>query len=270
MKTSPSSTSSRPPVAHSCLLLSRVASSMVLTDRQRADLHAGIYEYLQSRGDAYQKVVEALAQADPECTIPHTTTTSNGSSAGLTKTPLLEKKWTAIPRLQKKVLELERQASHHAKIHAHRSAAGSGGGALEANDGAGGARRLLPRLPCQHTLQGHSSVVTCVRVHPVFTVVVSGSEDGSVKVGLTKSSPNSISFDPLASREMSRDTATNCRLSYKTSADSSLFTFFSFQGVGSRKWRIHTNTERAHQHCQWTSIYPHRITFGVVLHRSFN
>jgi|UPI000581B209 platelet-activating factor acetylhydrolase IB subunit alpha len=155
---------------------------MVLTDRQRADLHAGIYEYLQSRGDAYQKVVEALAQADPECTIPHTTTTSNGSSAGLTKTPLLEKKWTAIPRLQKKVLELERQASHHAKIHAHRSAAGSGGGALEANDGAGGARRLLPRLPCQHTLQGHSSVVTCVRVHPVFTVVVSGSEDGSVKV----------------------------------------------------------------------------------------
>jgi platelet-activating factor acetylhydrolase IB subunit alpha len=157
---------------------------MVLTDRQRADLHAGIYEYLSSRpGEAFSKAALAFAEADPEADRPKNGTTTRTATA----TPLLEKKWTAIPRLQKKVLELERHAAQNAKIHAHR--AGSGGmlaaGASAAGvlgaDGAG-ARRMLPRLPCQHTLQGHSLVVTSIAVHPVFTVVASGSEDGTIKV----------------------------------------------------------------------------------------
>jgi platelet-activating factor acetylhydrolase IB subunit alpha len=162
---------------------------MVLTDRQRADLHAGIQEYLNSRpGEAFQKAAQAFAEADPEADRPKNGTTVRTATA----TPLLEKKWTAIPRLQKKVLELERHAAQNAKIHAHR--AGSGGGMLAAGAGAAGggagaggadgvgARRMLPRLPCQHTLQGHSLVVTSVAVHPVFTVVASGSEDGTIKV----------------------------------------------------------------------------------------
>lgn len=156
---------------------------MVLTDRQRADLHAGIYEYLKSRpGEAFQKAAAALAEADPEADRPTNGTTTRTATA----TPLLEKKWTAIPRLQKKVLELERHAAQNAKIHAHR--AGSSGGMMLAGAGAAvgadgaGARRMLPRLPCQHTLQGHSLVVTSVAVHPVFTVVASGSEDGTIKV----------------------------------------------------------------------------------------
>jgi platelet-activating factor acetylhydrolase IB subunit alpha len=96
---------------------------------------------------------------------------------------LLEKKWTAIPRLQKKVLELERAAAHNAKIHGHRM---GGGVAADGSDGGTTAttsmRRMLPRFPPTHTLQGHSAVVLTVQVHPVFTVVVSGSEDGTIKV----------------------------------------------------------------------------------------
>jgi len=135
---------------------------MVLTDRQRTDLHAGIYEYLSAQqGDAFQKAAAALAEADPEAC-------QNKSSSNI-----LEKKWTAIPRLQKKVLEMERAAAQNAKIHAHRTGTAS-------EDGV--ARRMLPRLPCSHTLQGHSGVVVTVQVHPVFTVVVSGSEDGTIKV----------------------------------------------------------------------------------------
>jgi platelet-activating factor acetylhydrolase IB subunit alpha len=142
---------------------------MVLTDRQREDLHAGISEYLLSRGEGFAAAAEAFAEADPKATGKKT------NNVG--KTPLLEKKWTAIPRLQKKVLELERYVAQNAKIHAHRT------GGSDANSAANGVqRRMLPRLPCSHTLQGHSAGITCVQVHPVFTVVISGSEDGSIKV----------------------------------------------------------------------------------------
>lgn len=140
---------------------------MVLTDRQREDLHAGIYEYLVSRGESFEAAAKAFAEADPKA--------SEKKTNNVGKTPLLEKKWTAIPRLQKKVLELERVVAQSAKIHAHRT----GGDDSKAN---GVSRRMLPRLPCSHTLQGHSAVVTCLKVHPVFTVVVSGSEDGTIKV----------------------------------------------------------------------------------------
>jgi platelet-activating factor acetylhydrolase IB subunit alpha len=146
---------------------------MVLTDRQREDLHAGIYAYLLSReGEAFSSCAAAFEAADPSAAKERMT-----NNVG--KTPLLEKKWTAIPRLQKKVLELERIVAQNAKIHAHR---GTGTGGTGENGSAMSNRRMLPRLPCADTLQGHSAVVTCVQVHPVFTVVVSGSEDGTIKV----------------------------------------------------------------------------------------
>ena len=141
---------------------------MVLTDRQRADLHAGIYEYLTTLEGDFEEVAKAFAKADP---VAASSIVTNGRKNGAV--PLLEKKWTAIPRLQKKVLELERQAAHNAQIHAHRTGAGTA-------DGSSG-RRMLPRLPCTHTLQGHAASVTCVALHPVYTMVISGSEDGTIK-----------------------------------------------------------------------------------------
>lgn len=150
---------------------------MVLTDRQRSDLHAGIHAYLLSRpGPLFAKAAQALAAADPEsCDAAPPANKNEG-------VPLLEKKWTAVPRLQRKVLELERSQARNAEMYAHRndgsSSSASGGGA----GGGGGGRRMLPRHPCAHTLKGHMAVVTCVAVHPVFTVAVSGSEDGTIKV----------------------------------------------------------------------------------------
>ena len=79
-------------------------STMVLTDRQRHDLHLGIYEYLKSKdGDAFQQAAAAFALADPEV-VQQQPDAKPLASAGST---LLEKKWTAIPRLQKKVMELD-------------------------------------------------------------------------------------------------------------------------------------------------------------------
>lgn len=153
---------------------------MVLTDRQRSDLHSGIHEYLQSQtGEAFARAAAALAEADPD-SVKQSGRRNNSSNSGEdgvdSLVPILEKKWTAVPRLQRRVLELERAAAQNARIHAHRVGTGAG------NDGAGGTRRMLPRPPCVHTLKGHSGVVGCVAVHPVYTVACSGGEDGTIKV----------------------------------------------------------------------------------------
>lgn len=132
---------------------------MVLTDRQRADLHFGIYEYLRSRPE-FASVATALAEADADI----------DASKTLASTPLLEKKWTAVPRLQKKVLELERAV---AQVGVSKAAAATR---------VVGNRRMLPRAPCSHTLQGHSNTVSTVVVHPVFTIACSGSDDATIKV----------------------------------------------------------------------------------------
>ena len=159
---------------------------MVLTDKQRTDLHAGIYEYFLSRGPEFAECASALSKADPDSCTPkdeavEKKSSSSSSSGGA---PVLEKKWTAVPRLQRRVLELERQIATNAKIHAHRS-----GGSTSADGGGGGAggvpgreRRMLPRPPATHTLQSHSAVVTTVSIHPVYTMCASGSEDGTIKL----------------------------------------------------------------------------------------
>ena len=148
---------------------------MVLTDRQRADLHAGIYEYICSRPE-WQPVAAALRQVQPDLAERYSSnntnnSTSNGTSSSTTNSsstiPLLEKKWTAIPRLQKRVLELEKQVTQSVAMHAHRGDTTS---------------RLLPRMPPTHILAGHSMVITCCALHPKYTVAVSGSEDGTIKV----------------------------------------------------------------------------------------
>lgn len=41
---------------------------------------------------------------------------------------------------------------------------------------------MLPRPPAAHTLQSHSAVVSSVSIHPIYTMVASGSEDGTVKL----------------------------------------------------------------------------------------
>ena len=203
---------------------------MALTDKQRADLHAGIYDYFLSRGEELAKCAEALAAADPEVLLRHnnnTNTNTNTAAAaagtttgagggddddadtikgGITKSsrasiggsssssvPILEKKWTAVPRLQRRVLELERQLATNAKLQQHhRNTAGGGGGtaedAADDNNSGGGIlqlvreRRNLPRPPATHTLQGHSAVVTSVALHPIYTLAASGSEDGTIKL----------------------------------------------------------------------------------------
>jgi len=105
---------------------------MVLTNRQRADLHAGIYAYLQSRGESFALTAEALATAD-QSVLPEPAESNNGESSSSkssssSSVPILEKKWTAVPRLQKKVLELERALAQAARNGGLGGGVGGAGG----------------------------------------------------------------------------------------------------------------------------------------------
>lgn len=85
---------------------------------------------------------------------------------------LLEKKWTSVIRLQKKVMELESKLSETEK---------------ELVEGAPTkAKRTptewIPRHPEKFKLTGHRATVNRVIFHPIFSVMVSASEDASIKV----------------------------------------------------------------------------------------
>ena len=69
---------------------------MVLTERQKKELNNAIFEYLSSEGTTFSRTVEALKSEGA----------IEGDSPDLTKC-ILEKKWTSVVRLQRKVMELE-------------------------------------------------------------------------------------------------------------------------------------------------------------------
>uniref|UniRef100_A0AAV1VEH6 Lissencephaly-1 homolog n=1 Tax=Peronospora matthiolae TaxID=2874970 RepID=A0AAV1VEH6_9STRA len=139
---------------------------MVLTDKQRQDLHQAMLDYLVGMGERFAATAAAFEnEAD-------VTKSSDGKHAGL-----LEKKWTSVIRLQRKVMELETkvaQLEETAKL----------GGVLSRRDVLGARQRaeFLPRVPAKLTLTGHRSPITCVAFHPVFSVLASASEDATIKV----------------------------------------------------------------------------------------
>jgi platelet-activating factor acetylhydrolase IB subunit alpha len=70
---------------------------------------------------------------------------------------MLEKKWTAVIRLQKKVLELE------AKLGSQGNGEGPG-----RSNGPREDSKLLPKGPPRATMSGHRGAITSVASHPVY------------------------------------------------------------------------------------------------------
>lgn len=118
-----------------------------------------IADYLGSSG--YTEALEAFRK---EADMPNEIERKYGG--------LLEKKWTSVIRLQKKVMELEAKLSEAEK---------------EVIEGAPTkAKRTpndwIPRPPEKFSLTGHRATVTRVVFHPVFSMMVSASEDATIKV----------------------------------------------------------------------------------------
>jgi platelet-activating factor acetylhydrolase IB subunit alpha len=89
---------------------------------------------------------------------------------------LIEKKWTSVVRLQKKIMDLEVRATQlqHELDHATPSSLA----ARKTHDPA----TWLPRAPPRHTLQSHRLPITCLAFHPLFSSLASGSEDCTIKI----------------------------------------------------------------------------------------
>ncbi|KAG9290914.1 hypothetical protein G9A89_011064 [Geosiphon pyriformis] len=161
--------------------------STILSDRQRDELHKAILDYLLANGFSESfNTLKAEASQDDFNPDP------KQKYAGL-----LEKKWTSVIRLQKKIMDLENK---NAQLQE------------ELNNAplrkASAAVDFIPRAPEKHTLTGHRNPVNRVAFHPVFSVLASASEDTTIKIwdyesgdfertlkGHTKSVQD-IAFDP--------------------------------------------------------------------------
>lgn len=136
---------------------------MMLSQRQKDELNKAIAEYLLSNNykDSYDSFLKDTSLS-PEVVADKKLSGS------------LEKKWTTVVRLQKKISELE------AQLESKKNEENYG------MNGLGGDKRSptewIPRPPEKFTLTGHRATVTQVKFHPVYSVIASCSEDTSIKL----------------------------------------------------------------------------------------
>ncbi|KZM26433.1 cellular component movement [Ascochyta rabiei] len=140
--------------------------SAILTDRQAEELHKAIIAYL----GVINAPNTAAAFRDEANVADSFDDATRKKYEGL-----LEKKWTSVVRLQKKVLELEqRNQSLQTELDSTTPTS-----LLRKNQDP---TSWLPRAPARHTLQSHRSPITCVAFHPIFSSLASGSEDTTIKI----------------------------------------------------------------------------------------
>lgn len=137
-----------------------------MTSRQAEELHKSIIAYLTS-----QNLTNSVAALREELSI------GDGFDAATSKKyeGLLEKKWTSVVRLQKKIMDLE---SRNTTLQAEIDSATPTSLSRRNQDPAA----WLPRSPARHTLESHREAITCVAFHPIFSSLASGSEDYTIKI----------------------------------------------------------------------------------------
>ena len=136
---------------------------MVVSEKQRQDLHAAILEYLLAvKFDKTANTLREEAQLSDSI---------QGKENGI-----LEKKWTSVVRLQRKVMELESKIQQMEDDN-------KSAGIISRRDVVGSSTsRCLPKGPAKFTMAAHRSPITCVVFHPVFSVIASSSEDATIKI----------------------------------------------------------------------------------------
>eukprot|EP01119_Soliformovum_irregulare_P005507 TRINITY_DN17264_c0_g1_i1.p1 TRINITY_DN17264_c0_g1~~TRINITY_DN17264_c0_g1_i1.p1 ORF type:complete len:407 (+),score=107.88 TRINITY_DN17264_c0_g1_i1:297-1517(+) len=129
---------------------------MVLTNKQKEELHSAILDYLKTSGflasaEAFQKETE-VEDIDPK------------------KSGMLEKKWTSVLRLQKKTTEMETKINQLQEELGNRPSRNKASG------------ENIPMAPAAKEMTGHRDNITCVKFHPVFSLIVTASLDATIKI----------------------------------------------------------------------------------------
>ncbi|KZS89683.1 dynein regulator [Sistotremastrum niveocremeum HHB9708] len=131
----------------------------ILADRQKDDLHKAILDYLHSAG--YTKAYEQFKEELPN--LAAFTPEPNAKNTGI-----LVKKWTSI-------MELETRLNQALEENA-----------MLGNMSAGSSKRAnpdwIPSAPAKHTLLGHRGPIMAVTFHPIYTTLVTASDDATLKV----------------------------------------------------------------------------------------
>ncbi|RDB21224.1 Nuclear distribution protein PAC1 [Hypsizygus marmoreus] len=132
----------------------------LLSDRQREDLHKSMLDYLHANNfttafNALKAEVSTEYTPDPKAKY----------------TGLLEKKWTSVIRLQKKIMDLE---NRNAALQEELSLSPARRAASQTD--------WVPRTPAAHVLTGHRAPVVRVAFHPQYSILASASEDATVKI----------------------------------------------------------------------------------------
>ncbi|ORX92113.1 dynein regulator [Basidiobolus meristosporus CBS 931.73] len=133
----------------------------LLTNRQREELQRAILDFLHVNGytDSYE-------------TLKRESHNEEFNPDPMQKyTGLLEKKWTSVIRLQKKIMDLEKQMS---QIKEELSSAPIRKAANSVD--------WIPKAPEKYNLTGHRNPITRIAFHPVFSIVGSASEDTTIKI----------------------------------------------------------------------------------------
>jgi len=143
-----------------------------------------ILGYFKAHGhtDAYNTFLSTLQTSTPGFSGPEAS-----------HSEMLEKKWSSIIRMNKKIMDLEAQCS---ALREDVEAAGKGGKKPDQS-------AVLPREPAKHVLKGHRDGVRAVKFHPVYNLVATCSEDATIKVWCVKRAQPAYSQPPMsASRRL--------------------------------------------------------------------
>ncbi|CAN6674895.1 nuclear distribution protein Pac1p [Trichomonascus vanleenenianus] len=145
-------------------------SSSLLTDRQRTELNRSVLAYLSNLGVPPGTLTQLRATIPGEFPVEDRDETRRQAQ-------VLEKKWTSVVRLQRKVLDLESQVKALREELENSAAIGS-----TARKSKQDIANWLPRKPAKYSLSGHRQPITSIAFHNLFSVVASACEDGTIKV----------------------------------------------------------------------------------------
>lgn len=139
----------------------------ILAPRQKDELHKSILAYFNSNGlpNTCAALRQELGAGDDFL-----------DDVKMKKYEgLLEKKWTSVVRLQKKIMELETRLSNLQNELDSTTPTSSTRKNIDST-------AWLPRAPPRHSLSGHRNPVTSVAFHPIYSVLASSSEDSTIKI----------------------------------------------------------------------------------------